>query len=77
MTKPLPFTEASLSRAIKGVQNAGLFVIGVRPDGTLIVADKPIDAASIIPPDTQTSPADEKRQMGDYFHGSEGEVEGA
>lgn len=47
MTKPLPFTVASLARAIKGVERAGRFVVGVRPDGTLIVADKPIDVSSL------------------------------
>jgi hypothetical protein len=41
VTKALPFTEASLARAIKGVERAGRYVIGVRPDGTLIVGDKP------------------------------------
>ena len=45
MTRALPFTEASVARAIKGVARAGRFVVGVKPDGTLIVAEKPIDAA--------------------------------
>jgi hypothetical protein len=49
MTRALPFTSASLARAIKGVERAGRFVIGVKPDGTLIVGDKPIDSASIVP----------------------------
>jgi hypothetical protein len=57
MTKALPFTEASLARAIKGVERAGRFVIGVRTDGTLIVGDKPIDSASILPPERQDAPA--------------------
>jgi hypothetical protein len=76
MPKPLPFTEASLSRAIKGVEKAGLFVIGVRSDGTLIVADKPIDPTSIVPSDAQPSSpeAAEGRRMGDYFHGGSGEA---
>jgi len=39
----------SLARAIKGVEKAGRFVIGVRADGTLIVGDKPIDSASMVP----------------------------
>jgi hypothetical protein len=47
VTKPLPFTAAGIARAIKGVQAAGKHVIGVRPDGTLIVGDKPVDAASL------------------------------
>ncbi len=49
MTKPLPFTAAGLARAIKGVELAGRHVVGVRADGTLIVAEKPIDPASIVP----------------------------
>jgi hypothetical protein len=57
MSRALPFTEASLARAIKGVERAGRFVIGVRPDGTLIVGDKPVDSASIIPPVVQNAPA--------------------
>jgi hypothetical protein len=48
MTSRLPFTEASIARAIRGVERAGRFVIGVRPDGTLLVADKPIEAASLL-----------------------------
>lgn len=57
MTRALTFTEASLARAIKGVERAGRFVIGVRPDGTLIVGDKPIDSASMVPPQEQDEPA--------------------
>lgn len=49
MTKPLPFTAASLARAIKGAELAGKHVIGVRPDGTLILGDKPVDTASLVP----------------------------
>jgi hypothetical protein len=49
MTRSLPFTAMSLARAIKGVELAGRFVVGVRPDGTLLVAEKPIDAALLVP----------------------------
>lgn len=38
MTKPLPFTKASLKRAIHAAQEAGLRVTGIRPDGTIEVA---------------------------------------
>ncbi|WP_338821603.1 hypothetical protein [Bradyrhizobium septentrionale] len=51
MSKPLPFTEASLARAIKAVKRAGLHVIGVRPDGTVITSDHPIEVTSLIPQD--------------------------
>jgi hypothetical protein len=84
MTKPLPFTEASLARAIKGVQRAGLFVVGVKPDGTLIVADKRFDVTSLAPAEQSPPPArrfGEKldggqtrvRRMVDYF-GTGGEI---
>jgi hypothetical protein len=57
VTKALPFTAASLARAIKGVEKAGRFVIGVKPDGTLIIADKPFDTASLVPADGQNEMA--------------------
>lgn len=57
MSKALPFTAASLARAIKGVELAGRFVVGVRPDGILIVGDKPVDSASIMPAVAQDIPA--------------------
>lgn len=47
MTARIPFTAASIARAIKGVEKAGRFVVGVQPNGTLIVADKPVDTASL------------------------------
>lgn len=55
MTKALPFTENSIRRAIRGVEKAGLYVIGVRPDGTLIVGSEPIDSASILPTDLHSA----------------------
>jgi hypothetical protein len=39
MTRALPFTEQSL-RAITAARKAGLYVRGIRPDGTLIVHDE-------------------------------------
>ncbi len=39
MTRPLPFTQASLRRAIAAARKEGLRVRGIRPDGTLIVDD--------------------------------------
>jgi hypothetical protein len=49
MTKALPFTQASMRRAIMAVESAGKHVIGVRPDGTLIVGNEPIDVSSLTP----------------------------
>ena len=53
MTKRIPFTAASLARAIRGVELAGRFVVGVKPDGTLIVGDKPVETASLFPADAK------------------------
>jgi hypothetical protein len=60
MSRALPFTEASIARAIKGVERAGRHVIGVRPDGTLIVSDKAVDITSLVPADGQHSDASTK-----------------
>jgi hypothetical protein len=60
VTRALPFTESSLARAIKGVERAGRFVIGVMADGTLIVGDKAINTASITPREVQNAPASNK-----------------
>lgn len=68
MTKALPFTALGLARAIKGVELAGRSVLGVRPDGTLIVGDKPIDSASLLPQLEQDTPAP-KRRIGERIHG--------
>ena len=68
MTRALSFTEASLARAIKGVERAGRFVIGVKTDGTLIVGDKPIDSASLVPIVAQDAPA-AGRRFGEKLNG--------
>ncbi|MGY8667047.1 hypothetical protein Q3C01_32460 [Bradyrhizobium sp. UFLA05-109] len=49
MTKSLRFTEASLARAIRGVERAGRHVVGVRRDGTLIVSATPVDPSYLVP----------------------------
>lgn len=64
MTKPLPFTAAGLARAIKGVELAGRFVIGVKADGTLIVGDKPLETASMVPLQGQNAPASKWEDQG-------------
>jgi hypothetical protein len=40
MTKALPFTQASLRRAIAAARAAGLRITGIRSDGTLLVQDR-------------------------------------
>lgn len=37
MTTRLPFTKVGIKRAIAGAEAAGKRVVGIRPDGTLIV----------------------------------------
>jgi hypothetical protein len=39
MSRPLPFTQASLRRAIDAARKAGLRVMSIRPDGTIVVHD--------------------------------------
>jgi hypothetical protein len=52
MTRVVPFTQASVRRAIAAAQKAGLEVTGIRPDGTILVTkispqpEKPIDPDS-------------------------------
>jgi len=70
MSRPLPFTAASLARAIKGVEKAGRFVVGVKADGTVIVGDKPVDTTSLVPTDAQSSRASVRR-FGDALNGGE------
>lgn len=73
MTKPLPFTSAGIARLVRGIEAAGRFVIGIKPDGTLIVGDKLVETASLVPVEPQPSPAPESR-MGAYFNGGQGEA---
>jgi len=58
MTRPLPFTEASIRRAVNGARKAGLRVIGIRADGTIIVQDGDDDLADLVAssPPPQTEP---------------------
>lgn len=49
MTVRLPFTKASLERAIAAARKAGLHVTGIRPDGTLVVQDGEAPVAPLEP----------------------------
>jgi hypothetical protein len=40
MTKKVPFTQAGLRRAIAAARKSGLRVIGIRPDGTLVLEER-------------------------------------
>ncbi len=46
MSKPLPFTQAKVKRAIAAAKASGLRVTGIRPDGTVEVDD---GTAPIVP----------------------------
>ena len=70
MTKPLPFTAAGIARAINGVQAAGKHVIGVRPDGTLIVGDNPWTPHRSASPPCKISPPPSGRTRGHDEHGN-------
>ena len=51
MTRGLPFTQASLRRAIEGAREAGSRVTGIRPDGTLIVHERMETVVDTFPAD--------------------------
>jgi hypothetical protein len=76
MTRALPFTKANLKRRIDAAREAKLYVLGMKSDGTLILGEKPIEAASVAPQDAQPSPP-ATRRMGDYFRGGSSETQGA
>lgn len=62
-TKALPFTEASIARQIRGVEKAGRHVVGVKPDGTLIVSDKPLETVSLVPVEAQAETSEQLRKL--------------
>ncbi len=64
MGRALPFTEASIARLIRGIERAGRFVVGARADGTLIIGDKPLDTASMVPMELHNDPASKWEDKG-------------
>jgi hypothetical protein len=54
MTRAIPFTQAKVTRAIAAAQKAGLRVIGIKPDGTVLVQE---GDAPIAPVDTSRQDA--------------------
>jgi hypothetical protein len=75
MTRSLPLTAVSVARTIKGVRRAGLFVVGVKPDGTVIVSDKPIDTGAFFPVDYQNpEPTPFARRFGENLNGGSSEA---
>jgi hypothetical protein len=49
MTARAPATETTIRRAIAAARKAGLYVLAIRPDGTVVVGERPIDSADVIP----------------------------
>ena len=49
MTKPLPFTEASIRRRVRALRAEGLRVKGVANDGTVLVDDGEKPPADVAP----------------------------
>lgn len=54
MTEKLPFTQLSIRRAIEAARKAGLHVLAIRADGTVIVGDHPVDGSKLVPTAAQT-----------------------
>ena len=48
MTRALPFTQASINRAVKAARKAGLRVTGISANGTVLVQEG--DEPLVIPP---------------------------
>ena len=56
MTKPLGFTRAGICRAIAAAEAAGMRVVGIRADGTVIV-DRGNTPHPLVPVDTDNADA--------------------
>jgi hypothetical protein len=49
MTAKAPATEMTIRRAIAAARKAGLYVLAIRPDGTVVVGERPINSADVVP----------------------------
>jgi hypothetical protein len=56
MTRALPFTKASVRRAIAAAQAAGLRVTGIGPDGTVLTGDALAGLVPCVGADGQNDP---------------------
>ena len=72
MTKALPFTVDSIARLIKGLEKAGKHVVGVRPDGIMILGDKPAGNVPLVPEVEPPSPP--VRRLGERLNGGNREA---
>jgi hypothetical protein len=50
VTKALPYTKAGLTRRIVAAMEAGLFVIGIAPDGTVLTGPAPKESPQDLEP---------------------------
>jgi hypothetical protein len=55
MSKPLPFTQASIRRAVAAAQSAGLVVTGIAANGTVLTGD---NAAIAVPGSNRNGQSD-------------------
>lgn len=56
MTKALPFTKHGLRRAIAAAREEGLAVVGIRPNGDLIIQEKPDELKAVLQPPEDDAP---------------------
>lgn len=55
MTTKAAATQMSIQRAIRAAQKQGLHVLAIRPDGTVIIGEHPIETTDVIPTAPQTN----------------------
>jgi hypothetical protein len=55
VTVKAPATQSSIRRAIAAARREGLYVLAIRPDGTVVVGQEPLKVTDVIPtaPHTQ------------------------
>ena len=59
MTRALPFTQASVRRAVRAARQVGLRVTGIRSDGTIMVQDGGDKTPADVPNDSSPSQTDQ------------------
>jgi hypothetical protein len=70
-SRALPFTQAGVVRAMNAVEAAGRVVLGIKPDGTVIVGYRPIETASFVSESPQKPPESSTRRFGDRLLGDQ------
>jgi len=74
VTKALPFTEQSLIRAMRAVRKFGKHVVGIKPDGTLLISPEPLLPPSLAVAELEESPPSPPpvRRLGEKLNGGQG-----